>query len=70
MLRKFIMIYNTVMTKMAGPTKLQIAPVSTDNQQLRKNLQLVTRKESFQHGNMECSDTDMPPTVSDVAVEM
>ena len=67
MLRKFIMIYNTVMTKMAGPTKLQIAPVSTDNQQLRKNLELVNRKKAF---NMECSDTDMPPTVSDVAVEM
>ena len=55
------------MTKMAGPTKLQIAPVSTDNQQLRKNLELVNRKKAF---NMECSDTDMPPTVSDVAVEM
>ena len=32
------------MTKMAGPTKLQIAPVSTDNQQLRKNLQQVNRR--------------------------
>jgi len=48
MLRKF-MIYNTVMTKMAGPTKLQIAPVSTDNQQLINNLQQVKRKERFQN---------------------
>lgn len=37
-LTKLIRMCNTVMTKMAGPTKLQIAPVSTDNQQLRKNL--------------------------------
>ena len=35
-LNKIGFVYNTVMTKMAGPTKLQIAPVSTDSQQLRK----------------------------------